>query len=45
LALSGGFHDESALSAREFQSFQGLAEFQTLAADWKAEAEKERGNP
>ncbi len=45
LALAAGFHDEPALSAGEFQSFQGLAEFQTLAAEWKAAGEKERVNP
>ena len=45
LALAGGFHDASALSAGEFQSLQGLAEFQTLAAEWKAAGEKERVNP
>ena len=45
LALAAGFHDESALSAGEFKSFQGLAEFQALAAEWKAAGEKERVNP
>ena len=45
LALGGGFHDASALSAGEFQSFQGLAEFQALAAEWKAAGEKERVSP
>ncbi len=42
LALAAGFHDESALSSGEFKSFQGLAEFQTLAAEWRAAGEKER---
>ncbi len=45
LALAGGFHDTSALSAGEFQSFQGLAEFQALAAEWKAAGEKEGSRP
>ncbi len=45
LALDGGFHDGSALSGAEFKSFQELAEFQALAAEWKAAGEKERGNP
>jgi tetratricopeptide (TPR) repeat protein len=45
LALAAGFHDDSALSAGEFQSLQGLAEFQTLSAEWKAAGEKERVNP
>ncbi len=45
LALAGGFHDTSALGAGEFQAFQGLAEFQALAAEWKAAGEKERVNP
>ncbi len=45
LALAGGFHDPSALSAGEFQSLQALAEFQALAAEWKAAGEKERVNP
>lgn len=45
LALAAGFHDESALNAGEFQSFQELAEFQTLAAEWKAAGDKERVNP
>jgi predicted esterase len=45
LALAAGFHDESALSAGEFQSFQGLEEFQALAAEWRAASEKERVNP
>ncbi len=45
LALAAGFHDESALGGAEFKSFQGLEEFQTLAAEWKAAAEKERVNP
>ena len=40
LALDGGFHDASALSAGEFQFFQGLAEFQALATEWKAAGEK-----
>jgi len=44
-ALAAGFHDESALNAGEFQSFQELAEFQTLAAEWKAAGDKERVNP
>jgi len=45
LALAGGFHDASALSAGEFQALQGQAEFQALAAEWKAAGEKERVNP
>jgi hypothetical protein len=45
LAQAAGFHDESALSAGEFKSFQGLAEFQALAAEWKAAGEKERVKP
>ena len=28
-----------------FKSFRGLAEFQALAAEWKAAGEKERVNP
>ena len=45
LALAAGFHEASALDAGEFQALQGLAEFQALAAEWKAAGEKERGNP
>ena len=45
LALAGGFHNESALSAGEFKSFQGLADFQALAAEWKAAGEKEQVKP
>ncbi|MGH9553533.1 MAG: hypothetical protein ACRD3W_29395, partial [Terriglobales bacterium] len=45
LALAAGFHDESALNGGEFKSFQGLAEFQALAAEWKAAGEKERAHP
>lgn len=45
LALAGGFHDASALGVVEFQSFQGQAEFQALAAEWKAAGEKERPGP
>ncbi len=44
LALAGGLHDESALTGGEFKSFQGLAEFQALAAEWKAAGEKKPGN-
>ena len=40
LALRGGFHDASALSGGEFNPFQGLAEFQALAAEWRAAGEK-----
>ena len=45
LALAAGFHDESPLSGGEFKSFQGLAEFKALAAEWKAAGEKQRVNP
>jgi predicted esterase len=45
LSLAGGFHEASALDAAEFQAFQGQPEFQTLAAEWKLAAEKERAKP
>jgi hypothetical protein len=35
LALSGGFHEASALDGDEFQPYRNDAEFQSLAADWK----------
>lgn len=36
LALSGGYHERSALDAEEFQPYREEADFQSLAADWKA---------
>ena len=45
LSLAGGFHDASALEGAEFQSFQGQAAFQALAAEWKEAAEKEKAKP
>jgi len=45
LSLAGGFHETSALEAAEFQAFQGLAEFQALAAEWKEAAETEKAKP
>jgi pimeloyl-ACP methyl ester carboxylesterase len=35
LALSGGFHEGSALDADEFQPYREDADFQALVADWK----------
>jgi predicted esterase len=37
-ALSGGFHERSALDADEFQPYRGDTDFQALAADWKKSA-------
>jgi predicted esterase len=42
LSLAGGFHENSALEAAEFQPFQGQAEFQALVAEWKLAAKKEK---
>jgi len=36
VALAAGFHEASALDGEEFQALRGSAEFQELAAKWKA---------
>lgn len=38
LALSGGFHDSSALDGDEFRPYREEAGFQALAAEWKRSA-------
>ncbi len=38
LALSGGYHESSALDADEFRMYRADTDFQVLAADWKKAA-------
>jgi predicted esterase len=38
MALSEGFHEESALDGNEFQPYRSDAEFRALATDWKNSA-------
>ena len=38
LAMSGGYHESSALAVEEFEPYRGDADFQGVAADWKTTA-------